>query len=210
MRRLISPSWSGGSFLVLALSAVGCGSSEPPEAPPGQPIGPSKQDDSLMAAARRVLAHKVSVELPHVAEVATFSGPSRDPRGWSISALFYALLPKDKINALVRNKVEAVEWASASAPGHRLAFDHDEQLRVAVQALRSRVEDDVLPLHLLPEKFTPTQLQRACEAILGRDLDKSAFRRAQQRPLDLIDLGDDEGPVDGLGQRFMAREGFRF
>ena len=50
MRRLISPSWSGGSFLVLALSAVGCGSSEPPEAPPGQPIGPSKQDDSLMAA----------------------------------------------------------------------------------------------------------------------------------------------------------------
>lgn len=167
-------------------------------------------DDSLMAAARRVLAHKVNVELPHVAEVATFSGPTRDPRGWSVAALFYALLPKDKIDALVRNKVEAVEWASATAPGHRLAFDHDEQLRVAVQALRSRVEADVLPLHLLPEKFTLTQLQRACEAILGRDLDKSAFRRRLKGAPDLIELDEYERGPQRPAQLFMAREGFSF
>ena len=49
-------------------------------------------DDSLEAAARRVLAHKVSVELPLVEEVCTFSGPDRDPRGWSLSVLFYSLL----------------------------------------------------------------------------------------------------------------------
>jgi 8-oxo-dGTP diphosphatase len=30
---------------------------------------------------------------------------------------------------------------------------------------------------LLPAKFTLTDLQRACEAILGRALDKGAFRR---------------------------------
>jgi len=167
-------------------------------------------DDSLMAAARRVLAHKVRVELPYVAEVATFSGPTRDPRGWSVAALFYALLPKDKIDALVRNKVEAVEWARATTPGHRLAFDHDEQLRIAVQTLRSRVEADVLPLHLLPEKFTLTQLQRACEAILGRDLDKSAFRRRLKGAPDLIELDEYERGPQRPAQLFMAREGFSF
>ncbi|WP_374639462.1 NUDIX domain-containing protein [Hydrogenophaga sp.] len=167
-------------------------------------------DDSLMAAARRVLAHKVDVELPHVAEVATFSGPTRDPRGWSIAALFYALLPKDKINAVERNKVEAVEWASASAPGHRLAFDHEEQLHAAMQTLRSRVEDDVLPLHLLPRKFTLTQLQKVCEAILGRELDKSVFRRRLKGSPDLIELDEYERGPQRPAQLFMAREGFKF
>ena len=38
-------------------------------------------DKSLEHAARRVLADKVSVELPHVDEVKTFSGPDRDSRG---------------------------------------------------------------------------------------------------------------------------------
>lgn len=167
-------------------------------------------DDSLMAAARRVLAHKVSVELQHVAEVSTFSGPTRDPRGWSIATLFYALLPKDKINALVRNKVEAVQWVSATSPRHRLAFDHEEQLQAALRALRSRVEDDVLPLHLLPEKFTLTQLQKVCEAILGRALDKSVFRRRLKGSTDLVELDEYERGPQRPAQLFKAREGFTF
>ena len=167
-------------------------------------------DDSLMAAARRVLAHKVSVALPYVAEVCTFSGPTRDPRGWSIATLFYALLPKDKINALVRNKVEAVQWAGAQSSRLRLAFDHEAQLQTALRALRSRVEDDVLPLHLLPEKFTLTQLQRVCEAILGRDLDKSVFRRRLKGSLDLIELDEYERGPQRPAQLFKAREGFTF
>src|SRR5690606_36639891 len=67
-------------------------------------------DNSLEATARRVLADKVAIELPHLQEVRTYSGPDRDPRGWSIAVLFYALLPLDKTDAVVRNKVEAVEW----------------------------------------------------------------------------------------------------
>jgi 8-oxo-dGTP diphosphatase len=43
--------------------------------------------------------------------------------------------------------------------------------------LQDQVVRGALPLHLLPGKFTLTDLQRACEAILGRELDKGAFRR---------------------------------
>ena len=167
-------------------------------------------DNSLEAAARRVLAHKVSVELPLVEEVCTFSGPDRDPRGWSISVLFYALLPRDKVNALVRNKVEALEWVDASAPGHRLAFDHAWQLTAAVQKLRAKVDAGKLPLHLLPERFTLTQLQRTIEAILGRELDKSSFRRQLKSSSDLVELDEFERGAQRPAKLFRASDGLSF
>ena len=167
-------------------------------------------DRSLESAARRVLAHKVSVELPLVEEVCTFSGPDRDPRGWSISVLFYALLPRDKVNALVRNKVEALEWVDASAPGHRLAFDHAEHLTAAVAKLRAKVGAGKLPLHLLPEKFTLTQLQRTIEAILARELDKSSFRRQLKSSSDLVELDEFERGAQRPAKLFRASDGLSF
>ena len=167
-------------------------------------------DDSLEAAARRVLAHKVSVELPLVEEVCTFSGPDRDPRGWSLSVLFYSLLPRDQVNALVRNKVEALKWVDASMPGHRLAFDHAQHLTAAVAKIRGKVDTGTLPLHLLPEKFTLTQLQRTIEAILGRELDKSSFRRQLKSSSDLVELDEYERGAQRPAQLFRASDGFLF
>ena len=167
-------------------------------------------DDSLEAAARRVLAHKVSVELPLVEEVCTFSGPDRDPRGWSLSVLFYSLLPRDQVNALVRNKVEALEWVDASLPGHQLAFDHAQHLTAAVAKIRGKVDAGTLPLHLLPEKFTLTQLQRTIEAILGRELDKSSFRRQLKSSSDLVELDEYERGAQRPARLFRASDGFLF
>lgn len=167
-------------------------------------------DASLTATARRMLADKVAVELPHLEEVATYSGPDRDPRGWSVMVLFYALLPLDKINAVVRNKVEAVEWADASAPGHRLAFDHAEQLAAAVKKLRAKVADDALPLHLLPEKFTLSQLQSVVSVILGQPVDKSSFRRRLKTSSDLVELDEFVRGAQRPAQLFRASEGFLF
>ena len=167
-------------------------------------------DASLEAAARRVLQRKVSVDIPHLEEVCTFSGPDRDPRGWSIGALFCALLPRDQVNALVRDKVEAVEWAVAAKPGHSMAFDHEVQLVTALAQLRARVEAKALPLHLLPERFTLTQLQRTCEAILGRPLDKSAFRRRLRDSPDLVELDEFVRGAQRPAQLYRAHDGFRF
>ncbi len=176
---------------------------------PGGILKPHR-DISLEAAARRVLAHKVSVELPLVEEVSTFSGPDRDPRGWSVSVLFYALLPRDKVDALVRNKVEALEWTEATEPGHRLAFDHSIQLAAAVKKLRVKVETGKLPLHLLPEKFTLSQLQRSVEVILGQPLDKSSFRRQLKSSGDLVELDEYERGAQRPAQLFKASEEFTF
>jgi len=176
---------------------------------PGGILRPTT-DDSLEAAARRVLSDKVTIDLPHLEEVCTFSGPRRDPRGWSISILFYALLPGDQVSAVVRSKVEAVEWVNPGSPGHRMAFDHSAQLDKALTTLKHKVERRVLPLHLMPAQFTLTQLQRTCEAILGRPLDKSAFRRRVGRSLDLVESGELAGGAQRPAQLYRAREDFSF
>lgn len=143
---------------------------------PGAVLKPDL-DESVDDTALRALASKTRVVLPHLEQVKTSSGPLRDPRGWSVSVLYYALLPSDKVPAVAGDKTEGIEWADPERPGHRLAFDHALGLNAALSKLRDKVERGALPLHLLPVKFTLTDLQRACEAILGHDLDKGAFRR---------------------------------
>lgn len=143
---------------------------------PGGILDPTV-DQSLDDTALRKLATKTSVDLPHLEQVTTHSGPDRDPRGWSVSTLYFALLPSDKVAAVAGDKTESIAWCDPERPGHRLEFDHDQMLAEALAALREKVTRGALPLHLLPEQFTLTELQHACEAILGRDLDKGAFRR---------------------------------
>jgi 8-oxo-dGTP diphosphatase len=176
---------------------------------PGGALRPH-QDANLDAAAKRVLRYKIAVDIPHIEQVGVFSGPGRDPRGWSIAILFAALLPQDQIHALVHNHVEAVDWAPVSQDDRTLAFDHTEQLAVAAGYLRSRVENHVLPLHLMPAAFTLTELQRTCEAILGHPLDKSAFRRRLKCSADLEELADYQRGAQRPAQLYRARDGFEF
>jgi hypothetical protein len=58
----------------------------------------------------------------------------------------------------------------------KLAFDHAEILAAAVVRLRNKVEYTSLPAFVLPREFTLTELQRVYEIVLGRSLEKSAFR----------------------------------
>ncbi len=169
-------------------------------------------DNSLQATARRLLSQKIGVEVPYLSEVCSFSGPDRDPRGWSIGMLYCALLPRDQVHAVVKDSVDEVDWVRADGHGLELAFDHALQLEAALQALRDKVECHALPLHLMPAKFTLSELQRCCEAILGRALDKSVFRRRLKNSRDLEPL--DEKEPSHAAQRpstlYRARDSFCF
>ncbi|MEI9987524.1 MAG: NUDIX domain-containing protein [Aliidongia sp.] len=137
------------------------------------------EDVDLEAAARRVLRDKTGVETPYLEQLQTFGGARRDPRGWSASVAYVALIAADRVS-LRRGAIAAdvawrpVEGDTVASP---LAFDHAEILRCAVARLRNKVEYTTLPVHLLPAGFTLTELQSVYERILGRRIDKSAFRK---------------------------------
>ena len=183
---------------------------------PGAVLKP-QIDRNLEATARRALRDKISIEVPYLEQLHTFAGADRDPRGWSLGVLHYALMPRDQVQAVVGRKVETVRWANADTEGRVLAFDHAEQLRAARSALRQRVREHALPLHLMPERFTLTQLQRVCEVILapGDDesvtLDKGAFRRRFAGSPDIVEIpGQFEGGAQRPAQLFSTAQGFRF
>jgi len=172
-------------------------------------------DRHLESTARRALRDKLGVEVPYLQQVRTFDGADRDPRGWSLSVLHYALLTRDLVHARPVSRVDNVRWADANDAGD-LAFDHAEQLAVARSVLLDRVRD-ALPLHLMPQKFTLTQLQRVCELILTTNrrkpatLDKGAFRRRWARSPDLVAVPDEfETGVQRPAQLYRAAPGFRF
>lgn len=146
---------------------------------PGGYIHP-EEDVDLDAAARRILAEKTGVETPYLEQLQGFGNATRDPRGWTATFAYFALIASEMLSLRQGANADEVAWWAITAAGGvepPLAFDHDEILRRAVARLRSKVEYTSLPVHLLPEKFTLPDLQKVYEQILGHRIDKSAFRK---------------------------------
>ena len=144
---------------------------------PGGILKP-KIDTSLDQTALRVIRDKVGVSAGCVEQVRLFSGVTRDPRGYSLSQLYCALLAKDQACAVAGLKATEVCWVQVELATRReLAFDHGVMIAEALQYLRRKIEHRALPLHLLGALFSLSELQDACSLILGSPVDKSSFRR---------------------------------
>jgi 8-oxo-dGTP diphosphatase len=132
-----------------------------------------EEDQSTSAAAARVLRHKAGLAVRLLEQLMTFSGAERDPRGWSASVAYYALLPADDVPASPHSSLTMLPLDRASG----LPFDHDVILAKASERLRRRAAYSSLPAFLLPPAFTLSALRQAYQAVLGRTLNDSAFRR---------------------------------
>jgi 8-oxo-dGTP diphosphatase len=136
-----------------------------------------EKDRDLAACARRKLKEKTGVASPYLEQLGSWGSADRDPRGWSTTHVYFALLPSVPAVTSGANAAD-VGWFPIQAGGMRptLAFDHNEILTTAVQRLRSKVEYTSLPAYLMPPEFTLPELQRVYEIVLDRPLEKSAFR----------------------------------
>ncbi|WP_201800019.1 NUDIX hydrolase [Andreprevotia sp. IGB-42] len=139
---------------------------------PGGYIHPEEDRDSL-AAAERVLRQKTGLISPYLEQLFTFTGGVRDPRGWSASIAYYALVHE---SVLISDDEHRFELLPVDALPD-LPFDHQRITTHAVKRLRDKSTYSSLPCHLLPGQFTLTELQHTYEQVLGISLDKSVFRR---------------------------------
>ncbi|WP_066260641.1 NUDIX hydrolase [Hydrogenophaga flava] len=145
------------------------------------------QDASLQACAERKLREKTGVVAPYLEQLGSWGDARRDPRGWSATHAYFALIAQPAIST---GSGAVTEWVACDqALRRRLAFDHHSLLDAAVERLRGKVEYTSLPAFLLPEPFTLPQLQRIYEVVLGRPLDKSAFRKRMLDADFLVETG---------------------
>ncbi|MEM9565125.1 MAG: NUDIX hydrolase [Actinomycetota bacterium] len=145
-------------------------------------------DADLDATARRVLRDKADLRWGHLEQLATFSGVERDPRGWSLSAAYLAVVP---VAELVGAPNLHLVSPTSSAVGRALPFDHGAIVAAAVDRLRSKSVYSTLPTFLVPSPFTIAELRDVYQLVLGIDrLDLAGFRKK------ILDVGAVE-PVAG-------------
>ncbi len=138
-----------------------------------------ERDATLLDCARRKLAQKIGVEAPYLEQLGSWGSATRDPRGWSATHAYLALItPPERGVSMVEHAATNAAWFEADeAARKRLAFDHVDILAAALKRLRDKVEYTSLPAFLIAEPFTLPALQQVYEVVLGRPLDKSAFRK---------------------------------
>lgn len=136
-----------------------------------------EKDADLESCALRKLQQKTGVKSPYLEQVGSWGGIRRDPRGWSATHVYFALIPTPEQPLHSANNSTAAWFPIAEQRVRvKLAFDHGKLLEAAIQRLRNKVEYTSLPAFLLPEEFTLSDLQRMYEVVLERPLEKSAFR----------------------------------
>ena len=137
-------------------------------------------DRDLEAAAQRVAGERLGVTLPYLRQLLAVGSKTRDSRApWALSVAYRALIPVEAIDPQAGKRLEAIRWCpiDEAVEDPKLGFDHADLIRSAAETTRGEIERLELPFGFLPEAFTLGELQACCEALLGRRLDKSSFRR---------------------------------
>lgn len=138
-----------------------------------------KLDSDLESAAKRKLAEKTGVKAPYLEQLMTIGSRDRDPRGWSVTVVYFALISADSLTLQPGRGALDTKWVKLSdkkATGG-LSFDHSELLKLSTKRLQNKVLYTSLPLYLMPKEFTLSNLQRVYEVVLGQSIDPKSFRR---------------------------------
>lgn len=145
-------------------------------------------DESIDAAAARELKEETDIDADkiHMEQLYTFGTVGRDPRTRVISVAYMAMVPKNLIHAKAGDDASSAEWVKVKLSGdsvvfednRSLAFDHEEIVKTALSRMRGKINYVPIAFQFLDKnRFTIGELQKIYEAVLGKTLDASNFRR---------------------------------
>jgi len=137
------------------------------------------RDTDLELTAKRKLEEKTGVKTLYLEQFCTIGNSKRDPRGWSITTVYFALIPSDNVTLHADKGALDIKWSKITGGKvkDKLAFDHAEILAKCIERLRSKVLYTSLPIYLMPKNFTLGELQKVYEIILDKKIDHKSFRR---------------------------------
>ena len=158
---------------------------------PGRFVG---VDESAETAVRKLLDEMLPAGDAFLEQLYTFSDVNRDPRGRVISTAYLVIIPGQKLDALMAEtktpfkRFEVTEGADGLRLsgadgtvliGSDLAFDHGRIIETGVIRLQGKIDYTDVGFRFLNDlkAFSLGELQTVFEAVLGKKLDSSNFRR---------------------------------
>ncbi len=152
------------------------------------------QHESAEAAARRLLEEMLPLPEVYLEQLYTFTGINRDPRGRVISVAYLAILPGGSGERIAGGQGIILREFEVDTRSRELqlkdgegmvlmpgdtAFDHGKIISMGVARLQGKIDYTEIGFRFLENRncFSLGELQAAFEAVLGRSLDASNFRR---------------------------------
>jgi ADP-ribose pyrophosphatase YjhB (NUDIX family) len=177
-----------------------------------------KPDESLNAAASRVLLSLTGLKNVYMKQLYSYGDINRDPGARVISTAYWALIKIKDIDKDL-SKLNGAHWQSMNNLPD-LIFDHKDMVTRALSELQTQIKIKPIGFELLPEKFTLVQLLDLYEAIYQRTVDKRNFRK-KILAMNILEKLDEKEKVTSRKGAFyykfikenykkLVREGFYF
>lgn len=147
------------------------------------------EDKQLDDAALRSLKTKTGVAPPYIEQLGTFGGADRDPRGWSTTVAYTALIPYTACCAHV-DSVSDTRWFDVNdLDSLPLAFDHRDIIKAGIERFRQKALYSLVTARALQEPFTLYELRRVHELLIGKEIQRKSFVRRVENSEVLTETG---------------------
>jgi 8-oxo-dGTP diphosphatase len=101
------------------------------------PGGFVEEDERLIDAAKRELMEETGVAVTDLEHLCAAGDPGRDPRGWTVSVVFFGRVTADELDAKGADDATEADWFRLDELPE-LAFDHADILKRAAGRIADR------------------------------------------------------------------------
>lgn len=151
-------------------------------------------DEDLDGYAKKILQVATGIDDIYLTQVKTFGNAKRVPHLRVLTVSYCSLINPDYHDLKLSPIAKSVKWFDIDELP-KVIFDAEEVIQQSLAYLREEVKYHPVGFHLLPEKFTLTQLQTLYEVILGQKLDTRNFRKKIQNMGLLVDTNEKQQNV---------------
>jgi 8-oxo-dGTP diphosphatase len=153
---------------------------------------PEQQD--LDEFAKELLFQATGLNEVFLQQIHAFGSLERVPYTRVITIGYYSLINPEYYDLKQSKLTKSLQWFNLTELPP-LCFDHDKIIQQALLKLRQEVMYHPVGFHLLPEKFTLTEIQSLYEVILNKKMDTRNFRKKLAKMELLIDSGEKQQNV---------------
>lgn len=151
-------------------------------------------EEEMDGYAKKILQITTGLDDVYLKQLQAFGATSRVPHFRVVTVVYYALINPDYHDLKLSPLSKSLKWFDIdNLPD--VIFDVKEIVQKALKKLRAEAHYHPVGFHLLPEKFTLTQLQTLYEVILDKKLDTRNFRKKIQNMGLLIDTNEKQTNV---------------
>jgi len=166
------------------------------------PGGFVQEEEGLLAAAERELVEETSVSAK-LEQLKTYGEPQRDPRMRVVTVAYWAIIPNlpTPKSGTDASHAEFVPVFEIESKRLKLAFDHEQIARDAIENARESLETRTVASRFCQPEFTIADLRTVYETVWNTKLDPGNFQRKVKQSDGFLSPTTDKTPSTEKGGR---------